>query len=169
MLKLIKDNAFLLLLTFAVTAAFDVALQTMQQGGVLSGIPGFLGFETSTWYLSLKEYFARHTPLAAALIAGFIGACAQVFVLLIAPVPRNLTPSNVGWFMAVTAAVSGVFGLAMQATGMFPHLDATYYSVPPCMRDGARVRVCAYTMYADAFSGVWVNSVLLLLVWLGLV
>ena len=39
---------------------------------------------------SLKPYFKHHTLLAAALIAGFVGATTQPIIISIMPFPKNL-------------------------------------------------------------------------------
>ena len=38
----------------------------------------------------LKPYFQKHTLLAAALIAGFVGATTQPIILKITPFPKNI-------------------------------------------------------------------------------
>ena len=160
-----EERSFVLLLTFVVTALFDALLQVFHAGH-FAWVPRLFGIAKSPWYVSLKEYFKAHTPLAAALIAGSVGLGAQVVILLLKPFPSKgeIVSRNTGVlvpFMGVSLVVSALYGIAMQATGLFPHLDSTYYSIPKCLEaNGSRKSLCLHSMYYDAWSGLWVQLVL---------
>lgn len=129
--------------TFVVTALYDVVLQLYSKG--LIGDPFFI--KDSDWLKSLQPYFEQHTPLAAALIAGFVGAVTQPVIGLFAPM------NDVIRFLVVTFVVSGLIGFLMKATGLFPILDATYYKTLGPRR----------AFMTDAYSGLVVNLTLLAL------
>ena len=67
--------------------------------------------------------------LSAALIAGFVGFGAQLIILSLVGLPdiKKLNIHNIIKLLLVTFIVSALYGLPMQASGLFPHLDATYY------------------------------------------
>jgi hypothetical protein len=131
--------------TFLITALYDVVLQLYT---AVPSLPDPIGITKTDWFLSLPLYFEKHTPLAAALLAGFIGACTQMVILHIAPINTGILK-----FLIATFVVSGLIGFAMKATGMFPILDATYYRTLGPTR----------AFFTDAYSGVVVNVTLLAL------
>ena len=89
------------ILTFIITALFDVLLRYISLNKLLDY--DFVRY--------LEPYFKQHTLLAAA----------QYFIL------AGMNPAPTVLFMAWTFMVSALYGFAMKATGLFPHLDATYY------------------------------------------
>lgn len=99
------------ILTFIVTALFDVLLRYISLNQLLDY--DFVRY--------LEPYFKQHTLLSAALLAGFVGATAQYLILHV------MTPQPTLAFMGVTFVISALYGFLMKATGLFPHLDATYY------------------------------------------
>jgi len=99
------------ILTFIITALFDVLLRYISLNKLLDN--DFVRY--------LEPYFRQHTLLAAALIAGFVGATTQYIILDL----MNLQPTV--QFMALTFVVSALYGFLMKATGLFPVLDRTYY------------------------------------------
>jgi len=99
------------ILTFIITALFDVLLRYISLNKLLDN--DFVRY--------LEPYFRQHTLLAAALIAGFVGATTQYIILDL----MNLQPTV--QFMALTFIVSALYGFLMKATGLFPILDRTYY------------------------------------------
>ena len=67
------------ILTFIITALFDVLLRYISLNRLLDY--DFVRY--------LEPYFKQHTLLAAALIAGFVGATAQYFILMgMTPAPH---------------------------------------------------------------------------------
>jgi hypothetical protein len=99
------------ILTFIVTALFDVLLRYISLNKLLDY--DFVRY--------LEPYFKQHTLLAAALLAGFVGATAQYLILQV------MAPQPTLSFMGVTFVISALYGFLMKATGLFPYLDATYY------------------------------------------
>ena len=118
----------LIVLVFCITAAFDVLLNLAPPPfGVL-----------------LVDYFKQHTVLAAALIAGFVGA---VTLPAIATFTDYNTPSVHS--IVVTFVVSALMGFLMQLSGIFPHLNRHVYGKLPRYQ----------TFLADGLSGVMVATV----------
>ena len=81
------NNSNLIILTFVVTALWDVALRYMALNfnkvpSIIQNLMPFIG--------DLEPYFKIHTLLAAALIAGFVGATTQPIILAITPFPKNI-------------------------------------------------------------------------------
>ena len=81
------NNSNLIILTFVVTALWDVSLRFMALNfdkvpGIIQTVMPFIG--------DLEPYFKIHTLLAAALIAGFVGATTQPIIFAITPFPRNI-------------------------------------------------------------------------------
>ncbi len=146
----------LLVITFFVTALFDLLLQLAKYGKmpIIEYIVG-----KSDWYLSLTKdggYFDRHTPLAAALLAGLAGFAAQAIILKILAFPNNL--QELFPFIVVTFVVSALVGLLMNdawptSTRLFPILSDTYY------KDLGKIR----SMVTDGYSGIVVNGTMFLL------
>lgn len=145
-----------LLLTFAITAVFDVVLQLAMRGHAPL-VHWLVG--DSDWYVSLRAYFETHTPLAAALLAGFVGFLAQAIILCFVDVPTSF--KQVPTFLLVTFAVSALVGLFMNdasplSTGLFPIISETYYHDLGVYR----------AMLTDAYSGLIVNTTLLCILFL---
>jgi len=99
------------ILTFIITAIFDILLRYISLNQLLDW--DFVKY--------LEPYFKQHTLLSAALLAGFVGATAQYLIIM------GMSPQPTVAFMAWTFVVSALYGFIMKATGLFPHLDATYY------------------------------------------
>ena len=158
------STSTLLLMTFAITAGYDAVLQMAKHDVPILGgtVKFFVG--RSDWYISLTKqgsYFDRHTPLAAVLLAGFVGAVAQLLILGLVGFPHSLTLERVMLFLATTFVVSALIGLLMNdespaSTGLFPIISETYY------KDLGLTRA----MLTDAYSGIIVNSTMLVLVYL---
>ena len=93
----------------------------------------------------IRKYFDSHTPLAAALIAGFVGAVTYALMIML---QLNIsTPSYMGILQILI--VSATIGFPMQWSGLFPLLDKYYYGVMPRWQ----------SFLADGLSGVMVASV----------
>ena len=146
----------LLLLTFFITSSFDVLLQLSRKYNI-PFINFFVG--DSDWFISLTKdggYFDRHTPLAAALLAGLAGFVAQYLILKILPFPSEM--SQAPKFLLVTFVVSALVGLLMNdawptSLKIFPVLSQTYY------KDLGKLR----SMVTDGCSGIIVNTTILLI------
>lgn len=115
----------LLIFTFIITALYDVVLRFMSLN--YDVLPPF--FKNFRFIRFLIPYFKKHTLLAAALIAGFVGFGAQLIILNITEFPetKNINLINIIKFLVISFVVSALYGLPMQASGLFPHLDKTYY------------------------------------------
>ena len=145
------NNSNLIILTFVVTALWDVTLRSMALNP--DRVPAFIK-DAMPFIGDLEPYFKMHTLLAAALIAGFVGATTQPIILAITPFPATL--ANAGHllaFLMVSFIVSALYGFVMKWTGLFPHLQTYYYDKLGVAR----------SMYHDGISGLIVQATLLLL------
>ena len=146
----------IIIVTFIVTALYDVLLRGIVEEKIPdpSYLIGLGSIKNSDWGISLVPYFEKHTILSAALIAGFVGAITQVFILYLLNIdnlPRRV--NNLPLFLLITFIVSGLFGFVMKATPFFPILKETYY------KDLGPTRAAC----TDAYSGVIVNLTLFVL------
>ena len=92
------NQSNLIILTFIVTGLWDVVLRIMAEN--YEKLPSY--FKTHKFIRYLIPYFKKHTLLAAALIAAFVGATTQFII-------------------------SGLYGFIMKWSKLFPHLEETYY------------------------------------------
>ena len=76
----------LIIATFVVTALWDVVLRYMSLN--FETIP-FIIQQQMPFIKDLKPYFQHHTLLAAALIAGFIGATTQPIIIAFMQFPKS--------------------------------------------------------------------------------
>lgn len=107
-----------LILTFVITAVWDVILRLFSEQKLR-----FFGIHKWKWVVALRPYFERHTLLAAALLAGVVGAIAYACITL-PPFYDTLSPLvKLVWIIAV----SGGLGIPMRYSGLFPHLKTYYY------------------------------------------
>lgn len=139
-------NSDIYILTFTITAIYDIILRKLSEN--YNKIPSFL---QNDFVLYLKPYFKKHTLLAAALIAGFVGAVTQIIILNAHKLPTN--PETLITFMLVTFIISALFGFVMKFSKLFPHLVDTYYKNLGVSR----------SMYTDGVSGIIVQATLLLI------
>ena len=143
-------NCGIIIHTFIVTALWDVVLRVMAEN--YARLPPSIQEHQFIKYLI--PYFKNHTVLAAALIAGFVGATTQYIILYLYRFPTNLKDIyNILKFMLVSFVVSGLYGFIMKASKLFPHLEATYYKELGHL-GGA---------YHDGISGLIVQATLLFL------
>ena len=71
----------------------------------------------------LEPYFKIHTLLAAALIAGFVGAYSANYTCY-HTIPKNIMNlSYVLKFLIVSFVISALYGFIMKWSGLFPHLQ----------------------------------------------
>lgn len=145
------NNSEIIILTFVVTASWDVVLRFMalnfdKMPSVIRRVVPFVG--------DLEPYFKIHTLLAAALIAGFVGATTQPIILYFMKFPSSITDLvYISKFMMVSFVVSALYGFVMKWSGLFPHLQKYYYDKLGVVR----------SMYHDGISGLMVQFTLLLL------
>lgn len=116
------NNSSLIILTFIITGIWDLVLQFMSYN--YNKLPKFI-----QWFEDpkiLQPYFKKHTLLSAVLLAGFSGAVAQIILLLIFKTyPKNI--KSFIPFTILTFFVSGIVGLLMQYSQLYPILNETYY------------------------------------------
>ena len=114
----------LIILTFFVTGFWDIVLRLMSEN--YDKLPKFI--QDYKFIKYLIPYFQRHTLLAAALIAAFIGATTQFIILKLCKFPNNLKNiKHVFKFLVISFIISGLYGFVMKSSKLFPHLEATYY------------------------------------------
>jgi len=142
-------NSNLIILTFIVTALWDVALRFMSLN--FEKIPEIIQY-TMPFIGDLKPYFKHHTLLAAALIAGFVGATTQPIITYITPFPKNI--NNISYlvtFLIVSFIISALYGFIMKWSKLFPHLEKHYYDKLGVVKG----------MYHDGISGLIVQVTIL--------
>ena len=145
------NNSQLIILTFVVTSLWDVVLRFMSLN--FEKIPKII--QTMMPFIGdLNPYFKKHTLLAAALIAGFVGATTQPIILALMKFPKNIFDLvYVSKFMIVSFIISALYGFIMKWSGLFPHLQIHYYDKLGVIK----------SMYHDGISGLIVQITLLFL------
>jgi hypothetical protein len=139
----------IVVLTFIVTALWDVLLRVMSEN--YKKLPSIMKYDFVRF---LQPYFKKHTLLAAALIAGFVGAVTQYVILNIVSFPSDvMNISSVVTFLFISFIISGLFGIVMKATKLFPYLDQYYYKPLGLIR----------SMYHDGISGLIVQITLIIM------
>ena len=123
-----------IVIIFIITALWDVVLRFMAEGHIQ-----FSGIENMKWVVVLKDYFKKHTLLAAALIAGFVGAVTQLVIELLFTKIKNTYV-----YTTCVLLLSGLIGLPMRYTGLFPVLKEHYYDPLGF----------PYSFSSDTFSGL---------------
>ena len=137
----------LIILTFIVTGFWDIVLRIMAEN--YHKLPKFL--QEFKFIKYLIPYFKQHTVLAAALIAGFIGATTQYIILSLYKFPVNLENTEYTLkFLLISFIISGLFGFIMKASHLFPYLAATYYkklgSIKGALHDGVSGLIVQITL-----------------------
>jgi len=134
----------LIILTFIVTALWDVVLRFMSLN--YEKLPKYFQMDFVEY---LIPYFNQHTILAAALIAGFVGATTQPIILSIMNFPKSIFDiAYVSKFMILSFIISAFI---MKWSNLFPHLVTHYYDKLGVAR----------SMYTDGVSGLVVQTTLL--------
>lgn len=143
------DYKLLIILTFIVTALWDVILRFMSLN--YDKLPKYFQIDFVEY---LIPYFKHHTLLAAALIAGFVGATTQPIILSLMSFPKNIFDIvYLSKFMIITFIISALYGFVMKGSKLFPHLEKHYYDKLGVAR----------SMYTDGVSGLIVQFTLLVL------
>jgi H+/Cl- antiporter ClcA len=141
-----------LIAAFVSTALWDVVLRQISAGHV--PVPIVRDFQ---WVKVLRPYFQRHTVLSAALIAGFVGAVTYAIIAPTWTIIRNTVSTSPAVsetiYVVYVALISGVVGLGMRASSLFPHLTKYYYDRLPMW----------YSFGSDMFSGLVVYATLMTL------
>lgn len=155
------------LLTFLITGIYDLILQ-LSINGYIPLLDKFL--KNTDWYISLKDYFKRHTPLSAILLAGFIGFITQIIIFniiylkninidilgLIHSNNRMLMLLNIIKFLVISFIISGLIGIPIKMSNLFPILEDTYYKKLGDVR----------SFITDGYSGLIVQITLLVILYL---
>jgi hypothetical protein len=153
------NNSDLYILTFIATGLWDVVLRVMTENWdklpkVVKKILPFIEY--------LKPYFKRHTLLAAALIAAFVGATTQLIIVNIMAFPttmREITNlKKMALFMTLSFIVSALYGFIMKFSKLFPILETTYYKQLEENHSVWR------SMYHDGISGLIVQFTLIVFI-----
>lgn len=144
------NNYLLIILTFLITAGWDVILRFMSLNfnklpKIIKNIMPFIG--------DLKPYFKHHTLLSAALIAGFVGATTQPIILYLMSFPKNNNIQYYINFLILTFIISALYGFIMKWSKLFPYLELYYYNKLGVIR----------SMYHDGISGLIVQITLIIL------
>lgn len=139
----------IIIITFIITALYDIVLRQLSEN--YDKLPHFL--QEYKFIKYLIPYFKKHTILAAALIAGFIGAITQYIILFLHPFPKTNHLNKITSFLIISFIISALFGFVMKETKLFPHLDKTYYKKLGPIR-GA---------YHDGVSGLIVQVTLIII------
>lgn len=124
-------------LSFVVTAVWDIVLRFFAEERLR-----MFGIERWNWVVALRPYFEKHTVLAAAGIAGMIGAVTYVII-------ERLSPARIALpqYLLLVAIISALVGIPMRYSGLFPHLKTYYYDPLPVT-----------TIFTDALSGLVVAA-----------
>jgi hypothetical protein len=139
----------LIILTFIVTALWDVVLRVMSLN--YSKLPKNFQMDFVEY---LIPYFKHHTLLAAALIAGFVGATTQPIILSLMSFPKSIFDIvYVIKFLIVSFIISALYGFIMKGSKLFPYLEKYYYKKLGVLR----------SMYTDGVSGLVVQITLLII------
>lgn len=152
-MKKINDDNYniyrIVILTFIITALWDVVLRILSVYEPIPSINNAMPF-----IKDLKPYFEKHTLLAAALIAGFVGATTQSIILHFMNFPTyNRSIKYIIKFMILSFIVSALFGFIMKASKLFPYLEKYYYEKLGLVK----------SLYHDGTSGLIVQFSLLFL------
>lgn len=150
-MKLLKSE--IIIYTFIVTFLWDIILRYMSL--YYKRLPKFVN-SFLPFLQSLVPYFQYHTILAAALIAGFVGAITQVIILEIISFPNGWDFNEIVSFLVLSFLVSALIGIPMKKSGLFPKLNDTYYKYLDKNGIGR-------SMYHDGVSGIIVQISLLLI------
>ena len=141
----------LIIITFIITALWDVVLNYMSSN--YDKLPSVVN-NNMPFIKELEPYFQHHTILAAALIAGFVGATTQPIILSLISFPTSITNiKKVFHFLLISFIISALYGFLMKWSGLFPYLEKYYYNKLGNIRG----------MYHDGISGLIVQITLLAL------
>ena len=137
----------LIVYTFIVTAVWDVVLNYMSRNFHL--LPNIIQ-NSMPFIKDLKPYFQQHTILAAALIAGFVGATTQPIILSLVPFPKK-NINDIIYFLIISFIISALYGFIMKWSKLFPYLEKYYYNKLGLFR----------SLYHDGISGLIVQITLI--------
>jgi hypothetical protein len=142
------NNSQTIITAFIVTALWDVVLRFYAEDK-LPHLPSPLDVHNWNWVKVLRPYFKKHTLLGAALIAGFVGAFTAYLMTFV-----NIKDTYN--YAIVLTLLSGIVGIPMRYSGLFPHLKTYYY-------DKLDFQTSFLT---DAFSGIIVALTMYIITYL---
>lgn len=138
---LTKDRLLTLIAVFFITGIWDLVLRGMAEGHIK-----FFGIENMKWVRVLEDYFKEHTVLSAFLLAAFVGAITYLLIIYVLHF-LNIKGNNYKSLLLsllVVFIISGLVGIPMRYSGLFPVLDDTYY----------KPLGFTYSFITDSISGV---------------
>ena len=136
-----EEKLKLLILAFCVTGIWDVILRLMAEGKI-----SFMGIENMKWVTVLRDYFKKHTVLAAALLAAFVGAIAYIMQQYALEYINPKMDAKLS--LVLLFFISAIVGLGMKYSGLYPVLYEHYY----------KPLGGPYSFIADGMSGVVVGA-----------
>lgn len=131
-----KEKIFNSILTFLITGGWDIILRYMSEGKI-----NFFGIENMKWVRVLKDYFAKLSVIDAAIVAGLVGLITYIILSLIFD---YFNISGVIEQILIVFLISGLVGIPMRYSGLFPDLYKYYYEPLGF----------TYSFITDAMSGV---------------
>jgi len=138
-----RERLITLIVVFFITGFWDIILRAMSEGKL-----SFFGIEKMKWVTTLKAYFEHHTLLGAALIAAFVGAIAYILIIY---TYETLDVNNKLYQFIWAFLISGLVGIPMRLSGLFPILDEHYYKplgfTYSFITDGMSGAVVAITLF----------------------
>ena len=139
-----KEKIFNSLLIFLITGGWDIVLRYMSEGKI-----NFFGVENMKWVRVLKDYFALFTVIDAAIVAGLVGLVTYIILSLMFD---YFDLSGAIEQIFIVFLISGLVGIPMRYSGLFPDLYKYYYEPLGF----------TYSFITDAMSGVIVTITLFL-------
>ena len=139
---LTRERLLNLIVVFIITGLWDLILRNMAEGNI-----SFFGIEKMKWVTTLKDYFKYHTVLGAALIAAFVGAITYIIIIYVFEI---FGIYDIFLQAVVIFLISGLIGIPMRYSGLFPILNKHYY----------KPLGFNYSFITDSVSGVIVATTL---------
>lgn len=145
------NKSDLIIITFIITGLWDIVLRWISYNYdrlpmIIKHYLPFIGH--------MAPYFDQHTLLAAALIAGFVGATTQTIILHIVKIPTGIVSTF--YFLLISFIISALYGFIMKWSKLFPHLQIHYYDKLGLVR----------SLYHDGISGLIVQATLLIIIFI---
>lgn len=131
-----KEKIFNGLLIFLITGGWDIILRYMSEGKI-----NFFGIENMKWVRVLKDYFATLSVTDAAIVAGLVGL---ITYIILSSIFDYFNISGVIEQILIVFLISGLVGIPMRYSGLFPDLYKYYYEPLGF----------TYSFITDAMSGV---------------
>ena len=140
-----NEKIFNSILVFLITGGWDIVLRNMSEGKLK-----FFGIENMKWVRVLKDYFALFTVIDAAVVAGIVGI---ITYIILSPLFQYLDIQNPIGQILLVFLISGLVGIPMRYSGLFPDLNKYYYEPLGF----------TYSFITDSMSGVIVSITLFII------